>query len=250
MFDVRLPPRYLAAMDAAPAAPDPQHDAKLAAAAAAADRVESRSVLGIGSGSTAALFIAELGRRLADGKLHHVCGIPTSRESEQLAQTAGIPLTTFADEPHCDLTVDGADEVSPDLDLIKGLGGALLREKVVAQNSRRLLIIADGSKTVAHLGEKGPLPVEVAVYGYESQFRFLMGLGCEPVLRHRADGMPFVTDNGNYIYDCRFGRIADPAELNVTLLRRAGVVETGLFLGIADTILVADADGVREMKRA
>ena len=229
-------------------APDPQHAAKLAAAAAAADQLESGTVLGIGSGSTAALFIAELGKRLADGRLEKIRGIPTSRESEQLAAAAGIPLTTFADEPRCDLTVDGADEVAPTLDLIKGLGGALLREKVVAQNSRRLLIMADGSKLVGALGEKGPLPVEVAAYGHESQFRFLMGLGCEPVLR-RVRGEPFVTDNGNYIYDCRFGRIDDPAELNATLLARAGVVETGLFLGLAETVLVADAGGVREMKR-
>ena len=228
---------------------DAQHAGKLAAARAAADRVESGTVLGIGSGSTAALFIAELGGRIAGGAITGVRGIPTSRASEQLAVAAGIPIATFADEPRCDLTVDGADEVAPNLDLIKGLGGALLREKVVAQNSRRLLIIADGSKVVDALGEKGPLPVEVAVYGHESQFRYLMGLGCEPSLRRKADGTPFVTDNGNYIYDCRFGRIDDPSGLNTTLLRRAGVVETGLFLGIADTVLVADAGGVREMKR-
>jgi ribose 5-phosphate isomerase A len=161
-----------------------------------------------------------------------------------------IPLVELADAPPPDITVDGADEVSDDLQLIKGLGGALLREKIVAQNSRRLVIIADASKRVARLGTHAPLPVEVALFAHRAQEPFLRKLGCEPVLRLAGSGAPFQTDNGNCIYDCRFPNGIDrPHDLQQALRQRAGVVETGLFLDLAADALIADTDQVIHLSR-
>ena len=228
-----------------------QDELKRQAAVAALTHVRPGMTVGLGSGSTAALFIEELGRRLADGSLSQVRGIPTSEASRELATAAGIPLIDFADAPGgCDVVVDGADEIDPRLDLIKGLGGALLREKIVAQNARRRVIIADGSKLVDKLGSKAALPVEVLPYGIETQPAFFRGVGGEPVLRLDHDGRPYRTDNGNAIYDVAFGPMNDPRELEVTLLRRAGVVQTGLFLGMADEAIVAVDGVVRTMVRA
>ena len=144
--------------------------------------------------------------------------------------------------------MDGADVIGPNLTLIKGGGGALLREKIVAQNSKKLVIIADASKTVSRLGVKGPLPVEIAPFSLPTSERFLVSLGCTPTLRQRADGQTYVTDNGNLIFDCRFDGIDDPAGLNAKLRSRAGIIETGLFVGIASMAFVADDDGVRELR--
>ena len=211
--------------------------------------VRDGMVVGLGTGSTADLFLQALAAALKDGRVRDVRGIPTSRQSERRAQHLGIPLATLADCPRPDVTVDGADEVAPNLDLIKGLGGALLREKIVAQNSRKLVIIADSGKSVRRLGTKAMLPVEVVQFAYEVQEAFLRSVGAQPTLRRTGDA-PYLTDNGNYLYDCRFNDgIDDPAELDLALRRRAGVVETGLFVGMADVALIADADRVEERNR-
>jgi ribose 5-phosphate isomerase A len=218
---------------------------KRQSADAALARVESGMVVGLGSGSTAALFIEALGRLVRSEVLEGIRGIPTSEASRRLAEQAGIALVSFAEAERCDLTVDGADEIDARLNLIKGLGGALLREKIVAQNSARVLIIADAGKLVDRLGTRTPLPVEVVPFGAERQPDFFRRLGGEPRQRMAADGKPYLTDGGNFIFDVQFGPIDDPAELEIRLLRRAGVVQTGLFLGIAHEAIVADAEGVR-----
>jgi ribose 5-phosphate isomerase A len=219
------------------------------AAEAAIEFVRSGMVIGLGTGSTADCFLLALGGALKSKRLSDIRGVPTSRQSEKRAKELGIPLTTLAESPQPDLTIDGADEINPRLDLIKGLGGALLREKIVAQNSKRLLIIADAGKCVTTLGAKSPLPVEVAQFGHESHVPFLQKLGATPTLRRGPDGTIFVTDNSNYIYDCRFAGIADPAALEDALLQRAGIVDCGLFLGMAETALIGDDNSVREMRR-
>jgi ribose 5-phosphate isomerase A len=214
---------------------------KQRAAEAAMKYVASDMVVGLGTGSTSDYFLLALGRDIAAGKLTGIRGVPTSLQSERRARELGIPLATLAECPNPDVTVDGADEVDPHLDLIKGLGGALLREKVLAQNSKKLVVIADANKVVEKLGTKSVLPVEVVTFAHEVQVPFLRSLGADPVLRLTAAGAPFVTDNANYIYDCRFPTgIAAPAKLEQTLLHRAGVVETGLFLGMAAFAIVAD----------
>ena len=227
---------------------DAKDTQKQAAAAAAIERLEPGQTVGLGSGSTAAFFIDLLGVALRDGRLAGVRGVPTSRASARLAIAAGVPVVGPEDVAECDVVVDGADEVAPSLDLIKGLGGALVREKQVAQASRRRVIIADASKRVERLGEVAPLPVEVAIWGHRWTRDFLRDLGGEPTLRLAGDG-PFVTDNANHIYDVAFGPIADPADLEARLLRHAGVVQTGLFLGIADEVIVAGAEGVEVLTR-
>ena len=206
-------------------------------------------IVGLGTGSTAKYFIDHLGEALREGRLKNIRGIPTSVRSAEQAKGLGIPLTDFAESAAVDITVDGADEVGPGLNLIKGLGGALLREKLVAQNSRRLVIIVDESKKVGVLGTHSPLPVEVAQFSHEAGRRFLAGLGCTPTLRMSDKGAPFVTDNGNFIYDCRFARIDDPAGLEEKLAHRAGIVETGLFIGMADTVIIAGEQDVHILKR-
>jgi ribose 5-phosphate isomerase A len=222
---------------------------KQRAAEAAIAFVESGMVVGLGTGSTADEFLKALADALKTGRLRDIRGVPTSRQSERRAQQLGIPLAALAECPLPDVTIDGADEIAPDLNLIKGLGGALLREKIVAQNSRQLVIIADESKRVARLGTRSPLPVEVIPFCHDVHVRFLTDLGCRPVLRRTAEGEEFITDSGNYIYDCRFEFIDDPAALEATLLQRAGIVDSGLFIGIATCALVADERGVQQIRR-
>ena len=225
-------------------------DAKRRAAEAALPLLASGMAVGLGTGSTADFFLQALGEAIRAGTLRDVVGVPTSRQSEYRAAELGIPLTTLGKHPVLDVTVDGADEVDPDLQLIKGLGGALVREKIVAQNSRRFVIIADGSKTVPRLGTRSPLPVEVVPFAFEVQDRFFRSLGAEPTLR-KVGGMVFNTDNGNLIYDCRFpDGIADPAATERAILDRAGVVGCGLFLNMATTVFVGTADGVTRRDRA
>jgi len=218
-------------------------------AEAALDYVQSNTTIGLGTGSTADLFLSALAAALRTGRLRNVRGVPTSTQSERRAAELGIPLTTLAQCPHLDVTIDGADEISPTLDLIKGLGGALLREKIVAQNSRRLIIIADASKRVQTLGIKAALPVEVTPFGHEAHEPFFKSLGCNPKLRASPDGISFITDNGNYIYDCRFPSIPEPDVIEAALARRAGLVEWGLFLGMANIALIADDIRVETMRR-
>jgi len=223
---------------------------KQRAAEAALEFVKSGMVVGLGTGSTADFFLRALGAAIKDRHIKDVRGVPTSRQSERRGQELGIPLATLAQCPHPDVTIDGADEVDPNVDLIKGLGGALLREKIVAQNSAKLVIIADASKSVIKLGSKSMLPVEVAPFGHEIHEKFFQSLGAQPVLRRQQDNSVFITDNANYIYDCRFPQgIDNPAELERALKSRAGIVESGLFLKIAATALIAGEQQVERRDR-
>ncbi len=200
--------------------------------------------LGLGTGSTAAFVVEAVGRRLREGTLREVVGVPTSERTAELARRASIPLTTLHEQPALDLALDGADEVAPDLSLIKGRGGALLREKIVEAAARRFVVVVDESKLVDQLG-KGPLPVEVIPFGWRTVVPHLESLGATVDLRRGADGQPFITDEGNYILDCRFPGIPDPADLDRRIRSRAGIVETGLFVGLASEVIVAGADGIR-----
>ncbi len=208
--------------------------AKEAAAQAAASLVLDGMVVGLGTGSTAKFAVDALARRVRDEGLRFV-GIPTSEATAAQARSLGIFLTTLADHPVIDLAIDGADEIEPKTrNLIKGRGGALLREKIVESASKQLIIIADDSKFVEKLGSKMPVPVEVVQFGWQSTARKLEALGAEAVLRPN-----FTTDSGNFILDCNFGPIADPETLAREIDSTTGVVEHGLFLGMATKILVA-----------
>ena len=219
------------------------------AAERGAGLVESEMVLGLGSGTTATLVVQAIGRRLREGSLRNVVGVPSSSAITAVARESGVPLTTLDEHPVLDLDLDGADEVDPNLDLIKGLGGALLWEKVIAVASRRVVIFVDESKMVDRLGTKAPLPVEVIPYGWRTHLAFIESLGGKPELRTNPDGRPFVTDEGNYILHCRFDGIADPAGLDAKLLTRAGIVGTGLFLGIAHQVIIGRPSGVEVRSR-
>jgi ribose 5-phosphate isomerase A len=217
------------------------------AARQALDYVRDGMVLGLGSGSTMGFFLALLGERLRAGELRDVVGVPTSTRVEAQARTAGIPLTSLDTHPRLDLAVDGADEVDPQLNLIKGLGQALLREKIVATQAARFLIIVDESKLVARLGV-GPLPVEVLPFGAQVQVRWLQALSSRAELWLQRDGTPIVTDNGNYLARCWFeDGIADPQALAHALANRSGIVEHGLFLGIVHAVIVAGPEGARTL---
>ena len=221
--------------------PDPTARAKLSAARQAVDRIVSGMIVGLGTGSTANLAIAELGRRLASGALRDIRGIPTSTATEQCARANRVPLTTLDQHPMIDLAIDGADEVDPDGNLLKGHGGALLREKIVATCSRRLVIMIDQHKLVGILGERHALPVEVVDFGWRTHLDALRSLGAEPVQRLTSSGEPFRTDGGHVIIDARFGGgIVAPQRVDRILRARPGVVETGLFLGLSPEIIVGD----------
>ena len=211
----------------------------------ALSHVRDGALIGLGSGRTASAFVRALGARVREGL--RARGVPTSEATARLAREVGIPLAGL-DEGVLDLTVDGADEVDPRLDLIKGYGGALVRERIVAAASRRLIIIAGGEKLVPMLGSRGRLPVEVIPFACPLAMRELAGLGCRPALR-TVDGKPFVSDNGNWIIDCGVRPIEAPADFARDLRALAGVADTGLFLGMADLVLVAEAGGIREMRR-
>jgi len=221
---------------------------KRQAAEAAVALVQDGMVVGLGTGSTAAFAIEALIRRVREGL--SIVGIPTSERSAAQARAGGIRLVDFADHPRIDLTIDGADEIAPgQLDLVKGLGGALLREKIVAAASKRLVIVADAPKLVERLGTTTPVPVEVVPFGWQTTVVRLTAHGAHPVLRVGQDGEPFLTDGGNLILDCGFEPIADPAALERALSQTIGVVENGLFIGMADMALVATAEGVRRFDR-
>ena len=215
---------------------------------AAVAMVADGMAVGLGTGSTAAFAIDGLIERVRRGL--RIVGIPTSERSAEQARKGGIELTDFARHPKLDLTIDGADEIARDsLDLIKGLGGALLREKIVAAASDRLVIIADEPKLVSRLGASVPVPVEIVAFGRETTAARLAQLGANPSLRMASDGAPFRTDGGNLILDCRFGSIVDPGRLERDLSGIVGVVESGLFIGLATTALVATANGVIRLDR-
>lgn len=221
---------------------------KRAAAETAAALVQSGMVVGLGTGSTAFFAIETLIRRVRVGL--DIVAIPTSERSAAQAREGGIRLVDFAQHRRIDLTIDGADEILPGpLHLVKGHGGALLREKIVAAASTRLVIIADDSKLVDSLGAKMRVPVEVVRFGWQTTAGRLASLGGRPVLRQGPDGAPFQTDGGNLILDCDFGPIADPPGLERELGQVVGLVETGLFIGMAETALVASATGVQRLTR-
>jgi ribose 5-phosphate isomerase A len=220
---------------------------KQQAADHAAALVEPGMVVGLGVGSTAILFVRRLAERLSTGDLRDIVGIPCSVQVEAEARSLGIPLTTLEEQPVVDLTVDGADEVDPALNLIKGGGGALLREKIVAQSSRREVIIVDEDKLSPTLGTRWALPVEVVRFGWGAQARYLESLGASVTMRRLDDGTPFVTDQGNLILDSNFGPITQPADLNARLNARVGIVDHGLFLGLASDVIVASASGIRQL---
>ena len=225
-------------------------DPKQRAAEAALDYVRSDTAIGLGTGSTFDYFLPVLAEALKSGRLKNVVGVPTSERTAQRATELGIPIRTLMQIDRLDVDIDGADEVTPELDLIKGLGGALLREKVVAQHAWSLIIVADASKRVAKLGTRSPLPVEVVVFEHEAHARFLATLGCEPALRVTADGSPFRTDNANYLYDCRFPHgIDQPKRVERALQEYAGVVESGLFLRLAKVALIGDDETVHTLTR-
>jgi len=216
---------------------------KRAAALRAIEYVEDGMVVGLGTGSTATFVVAGLGARVADGL--KIVGIPTSERTATQARGLGIPLATFAEHQRIDLTIDGADEVERgSLNLIKGLGGALLREKIVAAASDRLVIVVDHDKLVGKLGDHTPVPVEVTQFGWQATQSRLIQLGAEPALRHAGEDHLFITDGGNYILDCRFARIDDPKALELGIAKIVGVVESGLFVGRSSAVIVASAGGV------
>lgn len=222
---------------------------KQAVADRALDYVQSGMIVGLGSGSTIALFLERLSDQLGAGNLSEVVGVPTSQSTFRRALELGIPLTTLDEHPRVDLAVDGADEVDPDCNLIKGLGMALLREKVVAAHAAEFLVIVDESKLVTRLGTHGPLPVEIVPFALSAHVAWLRGLGCSAEIWRQDDSSPVVTDNGNNLARCWFeDGISDPHGLARLFERRPGIVEHGLFLGMADRVLVAYEDGVRRLE--
>ncbi len=225
------------------------NELKRSAAERAVEFVNSGMILGLGTGSTAVFAMNRLGELLVRGELTDIIAIPTSKETERIAWRNGIPLTTLRDHPVIDLTIDGADEIDPDLNLIKGGGGALLREKIVAEASRQVIIIADDSKTSDKLGTKWVVPVEVIPFGMRPVAEYIVSLGAKVEVREMSEGKPFRTDEGNHILDCRFGPIDNPAELAEKLSVKAGIVEHGLFLGIASDVIIAGMDGIKHLKK-
>ncbi len=220
-----------------------QDEAKARVAARAAEFVESGMAVGLGTGTTATLFIRELGRRVRSG-LHIRC-VASSQASETLARSLGMNVVSLAELPELDLYIDGADEVARDLALIKGGGGAMLREKIVASSAKQFLVIADESKLVEHLG-RFPLPVEVIRMALPLVTRQLAALGLNPAQRKRPDGSDYLTDEGNFIVDCACGTILDPAKTAAEVRAIVGVVEHGLFLHMTKLALIAGQDGVTE----
>ncbi len=220
---------------------------KREAAEAAVELVRPGMVVGLGHGSTARYALLKIAQLWHAGKLPDIKAIPCSRAVEQEARALGLPLATLEEFPVVDLTIDGADEIDPKLNVIKGGGGALLREKIVAQATRREVIVADWTKLSPALGTRSPVPVEVLPFGWKSQTNFLEGLGAKVVLRTEAKGTPYITDQGNYILDCWFGPIPDPWALARKLEARAGIIEHGLFLGLVHEAFVAGPEGLRHL---
>ena len=213
---------------------------QIAAEKAVDDFIMDGMTVGLGTGSTAYYAIKRVGELVKKG--YSLKCVATSVQTEAIAKECGIPIVDLCDVDHIDVTIDGADEVDPGMQLIKGLGGALLREKIVAASSRAEIIIVDDSKLVKKLGTKGPLPVEVLIFGHGKTKLALEKQGCVAVLRMR-EGKPFVTDGGNYIYDCRFDGIDNPFFLETRLNVIPGVVDNGLFLNIATAVVISSADG-------
>ncbi len=228
---------------------DPHAALKKEAAEYAVRYIESGMVVGLGTGSTAIFAIRRMGELLKSGEVKNIVAIATSRASWDAAVELNIPMLTDDLPKNVDVTIDGADEVDPQLNLIKGGGGALLREKIVAQATTREIIVVDESKLSPRLGTLHVLPVEVLPFGWRSQLRFLESLGARCVIRQMADGQECRTDQGNLLIDCEFGPISDAAKLARELEARAGIVEHGLFLNLTHTLVVASTSGIREQSR-
>ncbi len=217
---------------------------KREAAESAVKKLADGMVIGLGSGTTSEIAIDEIGKRVKEGL--RIIGVPTSERVAGLARNLGIPLSTLAEHPRLDVAIDGADEVEiGTLHLIKGGGGNLLREKIVAASSARFVIIADERKLVTRLGSHWKVPVEVAPFGWQATAERLRQTGAEPALRLRENGEAYVTDGGHYILDCQYGPIRDPVGLTARLDGTVGVMEHGLFLGMANEAVIAGADGVK-----
>jgi len=219
---------------------------KRQAAIAALDEIQNNMIVGLGTGSTASHFIRELGKRVHSGL--HVLGIPTSEASRQLAEEVGVSLTSLKEHPEIDVTVDGADEVSPALDLIKGLGGALVREKIVAHASKRVIIVVDDSKMVTQLGTRAPIPVEVVPFAVDSVMLKLVRWKGSVKIREK-NGRPFVSDNGNTILDWQHDAIYDPGGVETKLKSITGVVDSGIFSNVAAMVIVAGGSSIRKILR-
>ncbi len=220
---------------------------KRAAASRAVEEIQNGMVVGLGTGSTVTFALEGMAKRIGDGL--DMVGIPSSEKTADIARHLGIPLTDFDTYPHIDLTIDGADQVErPTLNLIKGLGGSLLREKIVAAASKRMIVIVDSNKMVERLGSRTPLPVEIVPFGWQATCEKLERLGFKPDLR-TIDDIPFVTDEGNYIADCGVAEIADASALEKQIVSIVGVVETGLFISVASMIVIGDINGVEIIRR-
>jgi ribose 5-phosphate isomerase A len=230
-----------------PAAAADRDALKKEAAVYAVRFIEPGMTVGLGTGSTAIHAVREIARRHAAGELPGIKAFATSSDIARVAREAGLPLIDDTGPQAIDVTIDGADEVDPQLNLIKGGGGALFHEKIVAQATKRQVIVIDEAKMSPRLGTLHALPVEVVPFGGESQRVFLEQLGGNPVLRTKADSAPFITDEGNIIYDCAFGPIEDPEELAAELRARTGIVEHGLFLGMTDDLVIGTPDGLRHL---
>jgi ribose 5-phosphate isomerase A len=215
----------------------------------AVDLVRPGMIVGLGHGSTAAHALLRIAELYAAGRLEGILAVPCSDQVEREARELGIPLSSLDRHPVVDLTIDGADEVDSSLDLIKGGGGALLREKIVAQASRREVIVVDDSKLSPVLGTHWVVPVEVVPFGWASQAAYVSSIGADVVLRLDQDGEPLVTDQGNYLLDSGFGPIGDAGELAARLDRRTGIVAHGLFLGLATDVIVARPTGIQHLRR-
>ncbi|HIJ57386.1 MAG TPA: ribose-5-phosphate isomerase RpiA [Deltaproteobacteria bacterium] len=222
---------------------------KKQAAFKAVEQIASGMVIGLGTGSTAKYAVERIGELYQIGELKGIVGIPSSVQTEKLALAVGLPLTTFETHPVIDINIDGADEVDVQLNLIKGGGGALLREKVIAQASRRNVIIVDETKISDQLGTNWALPIEVVPFAGPSEKRFLEELGAKVTIRKNDDGSLFKTDQNNLILDADFGPMTDPAGLAAQLDNRAGIAGQGLFIGLTREVIIAGGDGIRHMTR-
>jgi ribose 5-phosphate isomerase A len=223
-----------------------QEEMKKIAAERAIDYIENGMIVGLGTGSTVQYALKMIGEKVREGL--DIKGIPTSVKTKKIAIQENIPITTLKEYPEIDITIDGADEVDSDLNLIKGGGGALAREKIIAFHSKKLLIIIDDSKVVKSLGIDFPLPVEVLKFEWESTKKTLEKFGCEVTLRKIMDD-PFITDNGNYILDCEFIRISDPEQLETDINKIPGVVENGLFINLATQAIVGSSQGIMTLEK-
>lgn len=229
--------------------PDPRLRLKRQAAEQAVNFVQPGMVVGLGTGSTAIFATRRIGDLLRTGELTDIVGIATSRQTDEEARKLNVPMMDDTMPQSVDVTIDGADEIDPFFQLIKGGGGALLREKIVAQASARVIIVADESKMSDRLGTHFALPVEVLRFAWRSQAEFLESLGARISIRKNANGTTYLTDSANLIIDCNFGPIPDPRALALKLSNRAGIVEHGLFLNLATDVIIAGAEGTRHLQR-